>query len=105
MKINETKFQKCFAAFLRISHTAWMLLKNCIHRNSTNTQVIPTATSTQSLSPLERITEYLRLHDLDQQVHVHFDADEDDFILEDDDGYVHAKDYKEAVLKIDRMWL
>jgi hypothetical protein len=57
------------------------------------------------LSPLERIAEYLRRRGLGQQVQVRYEATGRDYVLEDADGSVHARDYDEAVVLIDRIWL
>jgi hypothetical protein len=59
----------------------------------------------QRLSPLERITEHLQNLGLGQQVHVRYDETNSDFVLEDADGSVHAKDYDKAVVIIERIWL
>ena len=109
MKSNESKFQKCHAALLRQGHTAWMLLRKCVHRHSRGGDVRPNAVSEEPpatrLNPLDRITEHLRRLGLGQQVRVRFEAAGGDFVLEDGDGFVHAKDYDEAVVLIERIWL
>ena len=109
MKSNESKFQKCHAALLRQGHTAWMLLRKCVLHHSRSGEVrpntVPEESPAPSLNPLDRVTEHLRHHGLGQQVHVRFEADSRGFILEDADGFVHAKDYAEAVVRIERIWL
>ncbi len=57
------------------------------------------------LGPLARIQEHLHLHGLGQQVHARQETVGDGFVLEDDDGFVHAKDYAAAVVMIERIWL
>ncbi len=109
MKSNENKFQKCHAALLRTSHTAWMLLRKCAHRKPHHDNVQPNTVPQESpapcLNPIDHITEHLRRLGLGQQVHVRFEAAGGDFVLEDADGFVHAKDYNEAVVMIERIWL
>ena len=101
MKSNESKFPKCQAA--------WLLLKNCVHHRPLGGAVRPNGTPVEPpvlrLSPLDRITEHLRRLGLGQQVHVRFETAGGDFVLEDADGFVHAKDYDEAVRLIERIWL
>ena len=101
MKSNASKFQKCHAALLR--------LRNCFHRQPASPGVPPTvileAPPAIPLNPLERITEHLRRLGLGQQVHVRFEAAAGDYILEDADGFLHAKDYDAAVALIERTWL
>jgi hypothetical protein len=63
------------------------------------------APPTPHLSPLERITQHLHVLGLGQQVHVHYDEAGRDYVLEDADGSVHAKDYDKAVVIIERIWL
>jgi hypothetical protein len=109
MKPNESKFQKYHAALLRHRQTAVMLLRECIHGHPIGDDVpsdaVPEELSELSLSPLERITEHLHDLGLGQQVHVRFDEAGRDFVLEDADGSVHAKDYDKAVVIIERIWL
>ena len=109
MKTNESKLQKFHAALLRRCHAAWMPLHNWLYRQPRSDDVKPNATPTEPptprLNPLERITEHLRRLGLGQQVHVRFEAGGGDFVLEDADGFVHAKDYAEAVVLIERIWL
>jgi hypothetical protein len=109
MKSNESKFQKCRAALLRQGYAAWMLLRKCVLRHSRSGEVrpntVPEEPSAPSLNSLDRITEHLRHHGLGQQVHVRFEANGGGFVLEDADGVVHAKDYGEAVVRIERIWL
>ena len=68
-------------------------------------RVILTEPSSPRLSPLERITEHLRRRGLGQQVRVRYETAGRDFVLEDADGCVHAKDYDDAVALIERIWL
>jgi hypothetical protein len=68
-------------------------------------RVILAEPSPSRLSPLDRITEYLRRRGLGQQVRVRYEAAGRDFVLEDADGSVHAKDYDDAVVLIERIWL
>ena len=108
MKSNESKFQKCHAALLRQGHTAWMLLRNCGRRpvgGDVISNAVPEEPPVLHLNPLDRIMEHLRRHGLGQQVHVRVEAAGGDFVLEDADGFVHAKDYAEAVVLIERIWL
>jgi hypothetical protein len=109
MKTNESKFQKCHAALLRHGHTAWMFLRNCGRRHPIGDDVLSNEVreepSVQRLNPLDRIREHLRRHGLGQQVHVRIDEAGGGFVLEDDDGLVHAKDYDKAVVMIERIWL
>ena len=109
MKTNETKFQKCHAALLRRGHTVWTFLKNCSGRHPLGGDVpsnaAPEEPSVRRLHPVDRIREHLRRHGLGQRVHVRFDEADGDFVLEDADGFVHAKDYDKAVVIIERIWL
>jgi hypothetical protein len=109
MKSYKNRFQKCHAALLRQGHTAWMLLRKCFHRRSRSGEArpntVPDKQPAPCLNPLDRITEHLRHHGLGQQVHARFEATSRDFVLEDADGFVHAKDYAEAVVRIERIWL
>ncbi len=86
-----------------------MLLRKFVHRLLTGSEARPYVVleppPAQRLSPLERITEHLQLLGLGQQVHVRFDEANRDFVLEDADGSVHAKDYDKAVVIIERIWL
>ena len=109
MKTNESKFQKFNVALLRQGYTAWMLLRKCAQRRPRRGDVRPNAVPAEPpaprLNPLDRITEHLRRLGLGQQVHVRFEAAGGDFVLEDADGFVHAKDYDEAAVLIERIWL
>ena len=107
MKSNESMLQKCHAALLRHSHSVWMLLRNCIphpHRDDVRPNAAPTAPPLPRLNPLDRITQHLRRLGLDQ-VHVRFETAGGDFVLEDADGCIHAKNYDEAAVLIERIWL
>lgn len=101
MKNNENKFQKY--------HAVWMFLRKCLRCHPCAGNVQPNVVSEEppapGLSPLDRITEHLHRLGLGQQVHVRYEATGGDFILEDADGLVHAKDYDEAVTRIERIWL
>ena len=109
MKTKDSRFQKCHAALLRHGHTAWTFLRNFGRRQPISDDVpssgAPEEPSVRRLNPLDRIREYLRRQGLGQQVHVRFDEAGGDFVLEDADGYVHAKDYDKAVVIIKRIWL
>jgi len=109
MKSNENKFQKCFGTLLRQGHAVWMLLGKCFRCHPRRDDVLPDAVPQEPpaprLSPLDRITEHLRGLGLGQQVRVRFEPASEDFVLEDADGFVHAKDYDEAVVVIKRIWL
>ena len=109
MKATESKWQKCNAALLRYAHTTWQFLRYGQRRGPDDNAVQPDAIAAEPAAPrlnsLERITEYLRRRGLGQQVRVRFEAAGPDFVLEDADGFVHAKDYDEAVMLIERIWL
>jgi hypothetical protein len=108
MKTNESRFQKCHAALLRHGHAAWRLLRNCGRRPvgaDVLSNAVPEEPPVRRLNSLDRITEHLRHHGLGQQVRVRFEDASGDFVLEDDDGYVHAKDFDKAVVMIERIWL
>lgn len=109
MKTNQSRFQKCHTAILRHGHAAWMLVRNRVCRRLAGGGVTSNAVTEDApvlcLNPLDRIKEHLCRLGLGQQVRVRFETASEDFVLEDDDGYVHAKDYAEAVLVIERIWL
>jgi len=108
MKSNESLLQKCHAALLRHSHTVWMLLRKSTHRpqrcDNVRPNAVPAEPPAPRLNPLDRITQHLRRLGLDQ-VHVRYEAAGGDFVLEDADGCVHAKNYDEAAALIERIWL
>lgn len=66
---------------------------------------VPEDQSDPRMNPLDRIKEYLVHHRLSPRVRVRFENDTGDFVLADDDGAVHAKDYDQAVAMIQRTWL
>ena len=109
MKTNESKPHNCIVTLLRHGHKVWKLLGKCLHRRKVGGESEPTeALAEQPVrhsNPLDRIKEYLLAHQLSRRVGVRFDADAASFVLEDDDGFVHARDYDEAVALINRMWL
>jgi hypothetical protein len=109
MKTNETKFQKCHAALLRHGHTVWRLMRPSVHPQprggDARPSVVPAKPPVLRLNPLERITEHLHRCGLGQQVRVRFEAAGGDFVLEDEDGFVHARDFDEAVVLIEQIWL
>jgi hypothetical protein len=86
-----------------------MLLRKSVHRlltgGGTRPDAVPETPPAQRQSPLELITEHLHDLGLGQQVHVRYDETGRDFVLEDADGSVHAKDYDKAVVIIERIWL
>ena len=59
----------------------------------------------QQMNPLDRIGEYLLHQGLSRRVHVRFDSIAGDFVLEDDHGCIHAKNYDGAVAIVERTWL
>ena|ERR1700693_5499391 len=109
LKHNESKFQKYHAALLRHGHTAWTLLRECILGRPIGGDVpsdaVPEEPSVLRLSPLDRIREHLHDLGLGQRVHVRYEAAGGDFVLEDADGFIHARDYDDAVKLIERIWL
>lgn len=109
MKTEESKLHKRNGALLRLWHTLWKLLGKYIHRGTNGNEVIPNdlpkKQPDQHLNPLDQIKEYLLDHGLGRRVHVRFDDGAGDFVVEDDDGAVHAKDYDKAVAVIKRTWL
>ena len=94
MKNSESKFRQRLNALLRRDHRDGDKL-NAVHEDS----------AAPRLTPLERISKHLRRLGLAQKVQVRFEATAGDFVLEDADGYVHAKDYDDAVAVIERIWL
>ena len=109
MKINDRKSEKCRAARPGLGHLLGTLFRKWGGRPPSGSEVRPNAAAEESpkwrLNPLERIRDHLRHVGLGQQVRVRFETAGGDFILEDNDGLVHAKDYDEAVVVIERMWL
>jgi hypothetical protein len=109
MKTDESKFQKYHVALLRHGHRAWMIFKKCVHCHPRGGNVklnaVPEVPSAPCLNTLDRITEHLRGLGLGKQVRVRFEDVHGYFVLEDADGFVHAKDYLEAVVVIERIWL
>ena len=84
-------------------------MRKSIHRRpdggAVKLNAVPEEPPAPRLNPLDRITEHLRRCGLGHQVHVRFEAADGDFVLEDADGCVHAKDYAAAVVLIERIWL
>jgi hypothetical protein len=109
MKSNESKLRRCGAALLRQGHAAWTLLGKYVRRRPVGGEVmgndLAEEQSDPPMSPLDRIEGYLHLHRLSPRVRVRFANDTGNFVLEDEDGVVHAKDYDEAVATIQRTWL
>ena len=109
MKLNGSKLQKCQTSLVRYAHTAGRFLRNFGRSRPAPRDVDPHAFADEPpaprLNPLERITEHLRRLGLGQQVRVRFEAASRDFVLEDADGVVHAKDCDQAVVLIERIWL
>ena len=101
MKSNANLWWKCRAALVR----RWDRLTGRPAVAELTPGGVADEAPTPRLNPLERITEYLRRRGLGQQVRVHFEATSRDFVLEDADGIVHAKDYDQAVVLIERIWL
>ena len=102
-------FQKCHAALLRQGQTIRRFVRKSVHRHTRagnrRPATVPAEPPVLRLNPLERITEYLRHQGLGQQVHVRSEAAGGGFVLEDADGFVHVRDYAEAVVLIERIWL
>ena len=109
MKTKENKLHKCAAALVRQGHAVWKLLGKCVRRRPVGREVIrndpPMVEPDPYMNPLDRIKEFLLHHALSHQVGVRFDDGAGDFVLEDADGLVHAKDYDKAVAVIQRTWL
>lgn len=101
MKMNENKWQK--------SHAAWKLLRQFFHRCPIVDGPLPDDSAAgppeRPVDPLDRIQEHLCRHGLDRQVRVRHETGRGGFVLEDDDGVVHAEDFTAAVAVIDQMWL
>ena len=100
MKTNNSKFQKSQAAPPRHTQSLGTLFRKWFGRPQHDDDVRPSAVPDESpkwrLNPLERIRDL---------VQVRLETAGGDFILEDADGLVHAKDFDEAVMLIERMWL
>lgn len=109
MKTNDSYWQKCNAALLRCRHGAWRFIAKHVLRRPVDNEVAQDDLSDEqphsTVNPLDRIKGYLLDHGLSRQVQVRFDDGANDFVLEDDDGVVHAKDYDKAVAVIERTWL
>jgi hypothetical protein len=109
MKTDESKFQKCHVALLRHGRRVWVLFKKRVHSHPRGGDVKPNAVpevpSAPSTNTLDRIAEHLRGLGLGKQVRVRFEDANGYFVLEDADGFVHARDYLEAVVVIERIWL
>jgi hypothetical protein len=108
MKANESKLRRCSTALLRQSQAAWNRLRKLVRRQSVDAEVVandlPKDQPDPVMNPLDRIEEYLLRHRLSPRVRVRFEIATGHFVLEDDDGAVHAKDYNEAVAMIKRTW-
>lgn len=109
MKSKISKFEMCCAALQLLGCVVWMLLRRCFARASRSDdvqrEIFPEMSALPRLSPLDCIAEHLGRLGLGQQVRVRLEIAGEGFILEDNDGLVHAKDYNEALLLIDRIWL
>ena len=109
MKTNDSYWQKCGSALLRYRHTAWRFFAKHILRRPVDDEVIPGDLPDDQpdpdMNPLDQIKGFLLDHGLSRKVHVRFDNGTDYFVLEDEDGVVHAKDYDKAVAVINRTWL
>lgn|GEM_PF-4718180 len=99
MKSNETKLQKWLATLLRGGRPAPDSPEN------SRAPVEQEPPLSHLVNPLARISEYLSAHGLSPLVRVRFDEAAGDFVLEDDDGCIHAPHYAAAVRIIDRIWL
>lgn len=108
MKTTDSMLQKCHASLRHLAHTVWMRLRRCVHSRPHGGTVQPDAVPREQgatpLNTLDRITEHLRHLELGQKVKVRPEID-GGFVLEDADGFVHAKDYDQAVAVIERIWL
>jgi len=94
---------------IRQARNVWKFLTRLVRRRSDGSEAasnaIPDDQPDQNLNPLDRIKGYLLDHGLSRKVRVRFDNESDNYILEDDDGRVYAKDYDKAVVSIQRTWL
>ena len=106
---HESKWQRCSAALLRQVHAVRTFLGKYGRGRLVGGEVMandhPEEQPDPLLNPLDRIEEYLLHHRLSPRVRVRFANDTGDFVLEDADGFVHARDYDEAVATINRTWL
>lgn len=95
------------AAPVRPGRAAWLLVRWLWHRMTGRAGLPhepPPEQPARCPDPLDRIREYLGHRGLDRQVRVRCESAGGGFVLEDDDGCVHANDYDAAVLVIDQIW-